>query len=345
MLQATVDTAISGELFALVESLEPSEIPLVLDHLMAAPTPTPDRLLAAVLGRWARHDGTAAMAWMQRLSPARQDTMRGPVLSGWARQDPEAAWKWYRDAWASAPDPRYRFEQDFSRLIHAWALQDAPAAFSACLSAGKHGTFDKWAGLTGLVSLPAHRDKVMSLISGIEETGQRKAAIGSALRQWAASAPAEAAAWIDAHESEADSNLLWAVAERFGRANPRANADWLLQRTPPDQRDEAYRLCLYQWAEVAPDEAAAWLLNAGPTDMSSEALATRFARVDLDKAMDWARRVSPARRADTVANALACALLDGKQPDIARYAPDAGLSPEELSKKVEAARQQIGSRL
>jgi hypothetical protein len=343
--QATVDTGLSSELFALLESLTAEEIPLVLEHLNALPPPSPDRLLATVLGLWARQDGAAAMAWAARLTPARLDVMRGPILAGWAHHDPASAWTWYRQAWSTTPEPRYKLEQDFPKLIHAWARHDVPGAFNACLEAGRHGTYDKWSGLTSLVALPDRREEIMGLISGIADEKQRGAARSSALGQWAASAPGEAAAWLDAELPDADSNLVWSIAERFGRANPRANADWLLNRTAPDQRDEAYRLCLHQWAEHAPDEAAAWLESAGPTDMSAEIFASRFARTDLDKAMMWARRVSPEKRPEALVNTLAHALLAGQKPDVAAYATEAGISAENLTKKVEAARQQIGSRL
>lgn len=343
--QDTVDTGTSDALFSVLESLTAEEIPGVLDHLASLPPPTPDRLLAAVLGRWARDDGAAAMAWAARLTRARQDTVRGVILAGWAQNDPQAAWQWYQEAWRSAPPPRHRLEQDFPKLIHAWARHDAPSALNAILAADPHGTFDKWTGLTSLVALPERRDEIMSLISAIPDEKTRQAGLRSAMGQWSATAPAEAAAWLDTHLPDADSSTVWYVAERFGRANPRANADWLLQRTPPDQRDEAYRMCLYQWAEAAPDDAAAWLETAGPTDLSAEIFATRYARTDLDKAMSWARRVSEPKRVETIVNTLAQAQLAGTSPDFNRFAADTGLDAANLARRVEAARQILGSRL
>ena len=99
----------------------------------------------------------------------------------------------------------------------------------------------------------------MSLIAGIADEKTRAAASGGALQAWAASAPVDAAAWVDANMPGADGKLLWCVAERYGRASPRANADWLLKRMPPEKRDEAYGMCLYQWAESAPDGASSFV--------------------------------------------------------------------------------------
>src|SRR5436190_6691275 len=179
--QSTVDNSISGELFALLYSLTPEEIPGVLSHLEALPAPAPDKLLAAVLGRWAYFDGAAAMKWTQQLTPGRQDTVRGDVLSGWAHSNPKAAWEWYKAAFDAAPEPRYRLEQDFPLLIHAWALRDPKAAMEACLTEGKHGTFDGWAGLASLASIPERRDEVMKLIAGIPDEKARASASRSAL--------------------------------------------------------------------------------------------------------------------------------------------------------------------
>lgn len=345
LTQATVDDGISGELFALIQALEPDEIPGVLQHIVALPPPVPDKLLAAVLGRWAHFDGAAAMKWAEALTPSRQDIVRGDVLAGWAHRDPAAAWAWYKAAWEAAPEPRYRLEQDFPLLIHAWGLRDPKAALEACLAEGKHGTFDPWAGFGSLAAIPDRRAEVMAAIAGITDEKQRQSASRSALGVWSASAPMEAAAWLDANLPNADSNLLWSVAERYGRANPRANADWLYQRTPPEKRDEIYSLCLYQWAETSADEAAAWLETSGVTDQSAQIIADTLARADVDRAIAWAARVSPAKRAEAVANTLAQARTAGKTPDVSKYAAAAGVSAEELGKLVEKATQLFGSRL
>ncbi len=343
--QVSPDDGISGELFALLYALQPDEIPGVLKHLAALPPPSPDKLLTAVLGRWAQFDGAAAMKWAQQLSPSRQDSVRGNILSGWAHCDPAAAWTWYKAAWDAAPEPRYRLEQNFPGLIHAWALRDAPAALAACLAEGKHGTFNAWVGFGSLAAIPERRGEIMSLIAGIADEKTRAAASGGALQAWAASAPVDAAAWIDEHMPGADGKLLWCVAERFGRASPRENADWLLKRMPPEKRDEAYGMCLYQWAESAPDDAAAWLETAGVTDTSAQAIASRYARSDVERAITWAARVSPAKRTEAVANTLAQAIVAGKKPDVAKYATTAGISAEELGKLVERAGDSARSRL
>ena len=337
LTHATVDDGVSGELFALIQSLEPDEIAGVLRHIVALPPPVPDKLLAVVLGRWARFDGAAAMKWAEALTASRQDTVRGDVLAGWAHREPAAAWAWYQAAWEAAPEPRYRLEQDFPLLIHAWGLRDPQAALEACLAEGKHGTFDPWAGFGSLAAVPERRAEVMAAIASIADEKQRQSASRSALGVWSASAPMEAAAWLDANLPAADQNLLWAVAERYGRANPRANADWLLKRTPPDKRDEAYGMCLYQWVESAPDEAAAWLETVGVTDQSAQIIAGRLARSDVDRAVAWAARVSPANRAEAVANTLAQARTAGKKPDVSQYSTAAGISAEALGKLVEKA--------
>ena len=171
--QTAPDDGISGELLALLYSLQPDEIPGVLQHLLSLPPPFPDKLLRGVLGRWAQFDGAAAMKWALQLTPSRHESMRGDILSGWARSNPAAAWAWYQAAWDNAPEPRYRLEQNFPGLIHAWAMHDAPAALAACLAGGKHGTFNAWIGFGSLAALPEKRDEVMRLIAGIADKSGR----------------------------------------------------------------------------------------------------------------------------------------------------------------------------
>jgi hypothetical protein len=277
--------------------------------------------------------------------------VRGQILGGWARTDPQAAWAWYQKAWEAAPEPRYRLEQDVNQLFYAWALRDPKAAIAAALTEGEHGTYDKWYGIASLAALPERREEIMALLMGIPDEKKRAAASRAALLQWSASAPAEAAAWVDAHLPNADHNILWSIAERYGRANPRANADWLMRRTPQEKRDEAYSLCLYQWAAANPAEAGAWLEGAGVTDQSAQIMASSWLRTHpgktsgLEEAMTWARRVSPAARAEAIVNTLAQARNNGEKPDLSSYAADAGMSAEDLSIKVEEAAKVFGSRL
>jgi len=329
-MQSATDDSISGELLALIYSLQPDEIAAVLDHLASLPPPSPDKLLATVLGRWAEFDGAAAMKRAEKLPVGRLDKVRSAVLSAWAHHDPRAAYSWYLAAWEVTPQPRHFIERDLPFIIHAWALRDPRAAMQACLDMKRDGAFEAWPGLTSLVCIPERREEVLSLVAGIADEKARRSAYDAALSQWAAIAPAETAAWLDANLPNADSNLVWNVAAMLGAANPRANADWLLHRTPPDKRDEAYGMCVRQWAEESPDEAAAWLESAGPTDGSVQTIATRYASYDIDRAVSWAQRVSPAIRASAVAATLAHATRSGLKPDISRYAAAAGVSGAEL---------------
>jgi hypothetical protein len=322
---------ISGELFALIYSLQPDEISAVLEHLASLPAPSPDKLLAAVLGRWAEFDGAAAMKYAGQLPRTRLEKVRSAVLAGWARHDPQAAYTWYLGAWETAPEPRYHIERDFPFLIHAWALRDPRAALQACLEMKRDGPFEPWEAFAGLVAIPERRAEILSLIGGLEDEKVRRTAYDAALCKWADVAPAEAAAWLDANLPNADHSLVWDVARMYGVANPRANADWLLRRTPPDKRDEAYGMCLWQWVEKSPDEAAAWLESAGVTEKSAQTMARHYASYDLDRAIAWAQRVSPAGRAKAVAATLGHATRSGLEPDISRYAAAAGVSEAELS--------------
>ena len=101
-------------------------------------------------------------------------------------------------------------------------------------------------------------------------------------------------------------------------------------------------MCLYQWAEVAPDDAAAWLETAGVTDMSAEAMAGRYARSDVDRAISWAQRTSPDKRTQAVVNTLAQAQSAGKKLELSNYATAAGVSAEELGGLVKKAVQVSG---
>ncbi len=342
-----------GELLALLGELEPGEIPEVLDFLRSLPPPVPSCLFEAVLGRWAESDGPAAMAWAESLPLKQREDVRGGILAAWVRQDSKAAWQWYLNAWAAEPEPKYRLEEKFPAFIHAWAMKDLQGALEACLSEEKHGTYDSWAGLGSLAALPEYRERLLETITtGIKDEQKRQSALRSTLYCWARKDPASAAAWLDQYTpSKADNNLVWAIAESYGTLDPRANTEWLWSRTPPEKRDEILGYGLSSWSRSNPAEAGAWLEQAGVTDGGAQIMASAWARRDLDRAVAWAGRVSPEKRADAVASAIAGSLSmslppgPGNTPDVTPYAAIAGVSAEDLAKRVEKTRQIWGSRL
>lgn len=343
-----------GELLALLGELEQDEIMSVLEALRKLPPPVPSSLMEAVLARWASFDAPAAMAWTQQLTAKQRDDVRGGILAAWARHDPKAAYQWYLKAWADAPEPRYRMEQDFSPLIHAWARQDMKAALQACLAEEKHGTYDPWAGLCSLAALPETREALISMITtDITDEKKRQAALRSSLLIWSRKDPVSAAAWLDSYApAKNDNNLVWSIAEYYGRIDPQANTEWLWNRTPPEKRDEILNYGLSQWSRSEPEAAGDWLERAGVSDSGAQIMASAWARRDLDRAVSWARRVSAPQRADAVAAAIAGAgtrsgeSSDGKKvPDISKYAEAAGVPVEDLTKRVEKTRQIWGSRL
>jgi|GEM_PF-4827000 len=346
-----------GELLATLGKLEPDEIAPALEFLRKLPPPVPPELLRAALTRWAAFDAPAAMKWTEQLSPAQREEVRGGILSAWAQMDGKAAWDWYLKAWADAPEPRWRLERDFPMLIHAWALHDPKAAMEACLAEDKHGTFDGWSGFGSLAALPEHREAVLGLITGIPDDKKRQAALRSTLLHWARHDPASAAVWLDQYApAKDDGNLIWSVAEYFGNSDPQANADWLLRRTPPEKRDGIMSYALSSWSRAEPEAAGAWLEQAGVTDTGAQIMIHAWAGRDLDRAVGWARRVSPAKRAEAVASAISGAIGNGGRPegsdpkpevkpDLSKYTEAAGVSTEELGKLVEKLQRQWRSRL
>ncbi len=322
-----------GELLALLRRLERSELPEALAALSKVPPPAGNELLGALLGRMAEFDGPGAMAAAEKLSGPQRDEMRPAVMAGWAKRDPRAAWQWYLQAWAAAPEPRYQLERCFLPLIHAWAMQDAKGALDACLSEENHGTLDPWAGFASLAALPERREGIFQLLGGISDVKMREKALGSALRQWSASDPKAAAAWLDESPDKQNHNLTWAVAERFGRENYRAATDWLWNRTPPEKRgQEVIGMGLTQWAYADPAAAGEWLKSHPMGDAGAQTIASAWATVDMDRALEWAAEISEAKRAEALAAIVADAKSRGKAPDMARCAAVAGVPEEEFAK-------------
>lgn len=322
-----------GELLALIRRLDQSELPQALAALRKFPPPAGTELLGAALARMAEFDGPGAMATAEKLSGPQRDEVRPAIIAAWAKRDPKAAWQWYLLAWAAAPEPRYQMERCFLPLIHSWAMQDPKGAMEACLSEENHGTLDPWAGFASLAALPERREEIFHLLGGIADAAKREKALGSALRQWSASDARAAAAWLDAAPDKSNHNLVWAVAERFGREDYRAATDWLWSRTPAEKREQdVVGMGLTQWAYADPAAAGEWLKSHPLGDAGTQTMASAWATVDMDRSLEWAARISEEKRGEALAAIAADAKSRGKAPDMARCAAVAGVSEEEFAK-------------
>lgn len=338
---AKSDAILDPRLLALATELTADEVEAAAEAVLASQGAGRDKLLQVILARWAAFEPEAAAEFAA--------TKTGGFLGGlaldrvfesWGRRDPRAALAWIENAKSSG-----RFTKSFSldrtlrHLFHTWAQTDPKGAGRAAhkISANK-GSLSPWVGIGALAALEEHREAAITAANSATEETERIRALGWVLGGWAKSDPHSAAAWLDKN-NYLDSDTEWAVSQRFSRRDPVAAAEWLLERAAPEHRERAFSRALNVWARSDIPAAAKWLEEFGPTDGSIGIIAQSYATVDLDKAIEWAKRTSEAVRDDTIAEALAEAQMRHGKDKIKGYYDSGSLPAEEMKTKVEKAFQ------
>ncbi|MEM7384680.1 MAG: hypothetical protein AAF514_07010, partial [Verrucomicrobiota bacterium] len=175
--------------------------------------------------------------------------------------------------------------------------------------------------------------------------------VKSLLRAWTKDDPVSAAAWLDENDFT-DSKWQWAVSQSFQRADPEANADWLLARSTPETRDRSLTTAIAYWSRSDPAAASRWVETSDIlNDGLAAQLATGWSSRDANQAFAWARRIGDEAKQRQSIGAVLSQLrtkafnVDGSVDsfDLQLYTGPTGLSVEELQSALNAA-EQMGRR-
>ena len=338
---------------AILSELSAAEIAGVLPELMAI-DPRPEALIAAAVGRWAETDPEEAIQWAKsELDRPGFAAARSAIVAAWAKDDPEAAIAWLRDQLANAPRKgRYQIESDFNTLVNIWARADPAAALRAVIDQELPGTYSKWWGFSQLVKHDDRRDEVFELVLAIEDEAVRQKGLENLVGAWSDDNPRAAAAWLDTN-GYTDRKTQWSVSQRFARADPEANADWLLARSTDDTRESSISTAIAYWVRSDPGAAEAWIeKNELVNDRSISQLATGWATRDTERAIRWALRLEDeARRPAMVGDVLQQRRnrdynrgIPYDQFDFTPFTKASGIDAAELKVLTDAAQQRANRR-
>ncbi|MFN3408278.1 MAG: hypothetical protein ACK45B_04750 [Limisphaerales bacterium] len=267
-----------------------SEIPAQLDNLLDDPTSTAASLRSELLRRWAATDPAAASQWAEQLPPGplRFAALRD-IADTRAEENPADAIEWVN----TLPDAGERaaltadFAYEIARtnglaavqmvtglipsrerddaLAHAlrqWADADAATAAQWVDSVADVALRQRLLADLAEVYSQQNPAAAAALVStALADSPLQNRAAVAVVQQWAQTAPAEAARWVEQFpmgetRQAATENLLllWAAREAA------APAQWV-ESLPPGEVREAARLALQHAQSLAAVTAAAALVN------------------------------------------------------------------------------------
>ncbi len=339
--------------FALIGEMSEEEIKDLLPTLLTK-KPLPESLISTALGRWAASAPKEALQWAEtHLDGPGFAAARGAIIETWAAQDPQSALSWLQKRTVELPKgSKYRWRSHFYTLFNVWAQNDAEAALEAVLREDEAG-HNVWFGFCQLATMDAHRQRAFEVVLAIDDEANRQKGLESLLLAWGKDEPANAAAWLD-ENAITDSKSQWAVSQRFQRADPAGNADWLLARTSGEEQERSLTTAIAYWSRSNPEAASTWVEESGvSSDAIAQQLADGWTHRDSQTAITWALRVKDEDKRKLAIGTVLYHLqhrmpggLHPKEPfTYEAFTKATNMSEDELSKLSEAAGNKIGGRM
>jgi len=264
------------ELLSSLSALEQESDPMLREQMFA-------RVVSSIGG-----DGTP-LALEQRLSASAPAAMelRDQLVRHWAEVDPAQAAQWS----AGVADSATR-SAAMTQVAIAWANSDIKAAIRWISSLPMD---QPTADATIALSYEAARTEpliALETAGRLAPSPERDEALVFALNQWVATDVAAARDWaLSLPASDLRQRLIAAVSTTGGQENAQAAAELAAtQLEPGAEQDRAAVSIVQQWAQTAPEAAAAWVMQFPEGTLRTSAaanLATIWTIQDPQTAAHW----------------------------------------------------------
>lgn len=256
-IEGETDVGRRGEaLDRTIESISEARLPVVLDSLMGLDGPTAAEVRERLVRRWAESDAATAAAWAAQLS------------EGSARC---AAFEQIAFVWGEA---------DLASAV-AWVhtLPDGGSGRAATLATAYEAA--RTDPLTAL-----------ELAHHLQPSVERDDLLVHALSQWAGSDFAAAAEWAGkVADPQLRTRLIVAAATASAELDPATAATLIATDVDAGEVQERAAVALTQrWAQSAPRDAAAWVLQFPESlarDAAAKNLVTLWTAQDAEAAGQW----------------------------------------------------------
>jgi hypothetical protein len=297
-------------------SLSPADCAKNLEELQKLPAGAKrNAMLAALSNQWAKTDPKGFLdAAKTMTNPITKAASTATALTSMAAKDPQAALAWLK-ANPGATDAQNT--QEYNAIIAGYAANDPAAAFNMVntmpdgANANSPESRAKLSALQALISgvgAQGNYGDAAAIVAQLQPGQMQNQAYSSLVQQWAASSPADAAAWVAASNSTAGQmrNYDSMIASDWAASDPAAAAAWAAQTDAAQQTangggrggrgNSLLATAVGTWVQEGDVDSAGAYLNSLPAsndkDQAVMAFVTSASVDDPAGAMQWAATIT-----------------------------------------------------
>lgn len=301
-----------------------------------------------VIDTWSQSDPAAALKAAGDIAdPAARNQALSSAVRAWSRNDPEGALQY-----AVAVDDSVLRSDLLVSLSQGANSENRRKIFDAVIEhmpmgdnfrSAVNGLFSGWArenpveAAAALQELPAGRiqsDMVSQIARGWAGKGQpeealawvrnlpdgesKRNAMAGVLGQWASEDPQAVLNVLPSVPADQRKQAVRQISQAWSRRDPQGALSWAATLTNEDERKDATRDAVGQWAEGAPEEAARFARNL-PENVQGPAVGAavdRWASKDAEAAAEWLATLPAGTTKDAAIPSLARKIA-GEDPEAA----------------------------
>lgn len=282
------------------DAMDTRALAAILEHLHSLPPGVlRDSFMLVFLREWSERDGINAVDFSVGLSPPvyREEALR-TALAGWSLRDPDEAWRWVLKQGGDQEILSGRFRA----VIWSAGASELGTAFSLVRAIADDEQASRQALAARIFAefaiLRSDVNTTLFWISELPEGFARRRAYEAVGSIWAESDPQAAMDWAQSLEGPAQPLAIDAVLQTWIGMDPAAAADWTDAVSTDDlalKRGLIGEIARQWIALEGPGPLAEWLQQRVPSpeyDQALVSLATQAAAVAPETALRWAQVIA-----------------------------------------------------
>jgi hypothetical protein len=254
---------------ALLDKLSPGDLPEALKQAEAMNDPQAKMMVyMAVMGKWAEHDGAAAMKYAEEHAKDLGTTgavMKMSVAASWAESDPNAVWEWYKSNKDKNTGGMFGGNQMVLMSVFSSLMANDPdTAFKRLDELDPAAKTMALAGMSQTALFDdAKRQSLLDRIDAMPDGSGRTQARQMLLSQWTMLAPDEATAWVKQQPAAEQKDLRDSMGGVLMMTDPNKGASFMLEGAAEQDKPNIYAKIVGTWASMNSDAACTWLDSHG----------------------------------------------------------------------------------
>jgi hypothetical protein len=246
-------------------------------------------VVSGAVREWARRDFTEALQYTIGVqdSSMRSDLLRemSMNLSG-NRQE-------LFDAVLEYMPPGDRFQQTVKHIFSSWSRENpSEAAAALALLPSSRLMAEAARSVVFQWVQKGNQEEILSWVRRLPEGDARRNSLNSVFSQWSAQDPQKALAALNGLSAPDRANAISSLASGWSRVSPEAVIQWSATLADPNERNDAIRQAILQWAGSAPEAAAQYAerLAENERGQAMKAVVEEWAVKDAEAAANWLSR-------------------------------------------------------